>query len=177
MEAEGSEVQILTLQTNSGQSDGNTTLDGSTYPRWKRGCYAPEKNYFAWWKMQLANLLDQWRHLQLTEPHKYVIIHCFSIDGNINLGILLRNADWLRYIKTNLACFAIAQRKRSGLKCGSLRAGISERGSLRSWCTPPGTLSWARSRWWCWWRSWWWGRGGSRTSGSWPIPEMAAALG
>ena len=53
----------LLVESYQAQSDVNIMLDGSSYPRWKLGCYALEKLYFVRWKMKQANVQGQWRHL------------------------------------------------------------------------------------------------------------------
>ena len=44
---------------NEAESDVNTMLDGSTYPRWKISWAATRKLYFELWKTQQANIRDQ----------------------------------------------------------------------------------------------------------------------
>ena len=41
----------LLVESYQTQLDVNIMLDGSSFPRWKLGCYASEKLYFVRWKM------------------------------------------------------------------------------------------------------------------------------
>ena len=56
-------------ESNEAPSDVNITVDGSTYPGWKMARFEKRNKNLALWKTQQASIRDQWRHLQLMEPH------------------------------------------------------------------------------------------------------------
>ena len=74
----------VNFQASEAPSDVNIMVDGGTYPRWKTSCFEKQKLFLKLWKTQQASIRDQWRHLQLMEPHCcYDTPKTFSYQGKI----------------------------------------------------------------------------------------------
>ena len=133
------------------QSDLNWTSDVRTDPGWKIGCYASEKLYFDWWKMQQANgtcnaickadgapvkfSLRMGRDL-MRRRNTFLL---YNYLWPINLKTITRNYFW------RVACFAwVCSLGLMWLK--QVVFSLTQRSTM-TWATPvsPSSCSWSSS--------------------------------